>query len=77
MTRVLMKNGKQLVVRVPLIKPMLYVAVWKVAVDRLTLYLMDADIEMNDSWNRGISARLYVGDAEQRLRQKKEKQDGH
>ena len=69
LTRVLEKNGEQLVVRVPLIEPTLYVAVWKVAVGRVILYLMDADIEMNDPWNRGISARLYIGDAEQRLRQ--------
>ena len=33
------------------------------------LYLMDTDIEINDSWHRGISARLYTGDLEQRLRQ--------
>jgi starch phosphorylase len=30
---------------------------------------MDADIEMNVPWNRGISARIYIGDVEQRLRQ--------
>jgi hypothetical protein len=36
----------------------------------------DTDIEMNDPWNRGISARLYIGDAEQRLRQAKEKHNG-
>jgi starch phosphorylase len=45
------------------------VAVWKVCVGRVNLYLMDTDIEMNDHWNREISARLYSGDIEQRLRQ--------
>jgi len=30
---------------------------------------MDTDVEINDPWNRGISARLYTGDLEQRLRQ--------
>jgi len=30
---------------------------------------MDTDIEQNEPWNRGISARLYFGDIEQRLRQ--------
>jgi starch phosphorylase len=76
LTRALDKNGKQVVVRVPLIEPTLYVAVWKVAVGRVNLYLMDTDIEVNDPWNRGISARLYIGDAEQRLRQEKEKHNG-
>jgi len=33
------------------------------------LFLMDTDIEINDPWNRSISARLYAGDIEQRLRQ--------
>jgi len=67
--RVLGEDGNQLIVRVPLIDPAIYVAVWKVAVGRVPLYLMDTDIEVNDPWNRGISARLYTGDLEQRLRQ--------
>jgi starch phosphorylase len=67
--RVLNADGNQLIVRVPLIDPAIHVAVWKVTVGRVPLYLMDTDIEMNDPWNRGISARLYTGDLEQRLRQ--------
>jgi starch phosphorylase len=68
-SRVLNDDGTQLVVKVPLIEPPIYVAVWKVAVGRVSLYLMDTDIEMNEPWNRAISARLYTGDLEQRLRQ--------
>ena len=30
---------------------------------------MDTDIDVNDPWNRSISARLYSGHLEQRLRQ--------
>jgi len=67
--RVWGEDGKQLVVRVPLIEPPIHVSVWKVAVGRVTLYLMDTDIDLNDPWNRQISARLYIGDIEQRLRQ--------
>lgn len=67
--KVLDKNGKQLIVRVPFIKPTIYVGVWKVLVGRIALYLMDTDLSMNDPWNRGITARLYIGDLEQRLRQ--------
>ncbi len=63
------KDGRQLVVKVPLTDPPIYVAVWKVAVGRISLYLMDTNVEINDPWNRGITARLYVGDLEQRLRQ--------
>lgn len=68
-SRVLTGDGRQLVFQIPVIDPPIYVAVWKVAVGTSTLYLMDTDIEQNDPWNRSISARLYSGDLEQRLRQ--------
>ena len=68
-SKVMDKDGGQLVVKVPLIDPPIYVAVWKVAVGRVSLYLMDTDVEINDPWNKGITARLYIGDLEQRLRQ--------
>jgi len=68
-SRVLNEAGGQLVVKVPFIEPPISVAAWKVAVGRIPLYLMDTDIEVNDPWNRGISAHLYIGDLEQRLRQ--------
>ena len=63
------KNGSQLVVQVPVIEPPIYVGVWKIAVGRISLFLLDTDIAINDPWNRSISARLYSGDLEQRLRQ--------
>jgi starch phosphorylase len=68
-SRVFNETGEQIVVKVPLTEPPIHVAVWKVEVGRVCLYLMDTDIEINDPWNRSISARLYSGDVEQRLRQ--------
>jgi starch phosphorylase len=68
-SRVFNEKGEQMVVKVPLTEPPIHVAVWKVDVGRVCLYLMDTDIEINDPWNRSISARLYSGDVEQRLRQ--------
>ncbi len=67
--RVFDEKGQQIVVKVPFIDPPVYVAVWKVLAGRLPIYLMDTDIEMNDPWHRSISAHLYAGDIEQRLRQ--------
>jgi starch phosphorylase len=67
--RVLDGEGKHLVVKVPLTDPPIYVAIWRLDVGRVPLYLMDTDMEGNDPWNRGITARLYAGDKEQRLRQ--------
>lgn len=68
-SKVMTPEGRQFVFAVPLISPPIYVAVWKIAVGVNTLYLMDTDIEANDPWNRSISARLYSGHPEQRLRQ--------
>ena len=68
-SRVLNENGEQVVVKVPLIEPPIHIAVWRVGVGRVCLYLLDTDVEINDPWNREISARLYTGDMEQRLRQ--------
>ncbi len=68
-SRVLDDVGKPLVVQVPIIEPPIYVTVWHVSVGRVPLYLLDTDIEENALWNRGISARLYTGDIELRLRQ--------
>ncbi len=67
--RVLYNHEDQLVVRIPFIDPPIYVAVWKVDVGNVPLYLMDTDIGQNDPSNRSISHRLYTGDNELRLRQ--------
>ncbi len=68
-TRVLNSSGEHLVIQVPHIDPPIHVAVWKVQVGRIPLYLLDTDIDQNVPENRGISSRLYTGDLEQRLRQ--------
>jgi starch phosphorylase len=46
-----------------------YARVWYVRVGRVCLYLMDTDVDENDPWNRELSARLYSGDNEMRIRQ--------
>ncbi len=53
----------------PHIEPPIYVAVWKVQVGRVPVYLLDTDIPINDPAARTISSQLYIGDREQRLRQ--------
>ncbi len=67
--RVLYNHENQLIVRVPFIDPPIYVAVWKVDVGNIPLYLLDTDIVENDPANRSITYRLYTGDNEQRLKQ--------
>jgi starch phosphorylase len=47
----------------------LRLAVWKVQVGRVPIYLLDSDVEGNPEWTRQLSSRLYGGDTEHRLRQ--------
>src|SRR5262249_12119022 len=46
-----------------------YVVVWRVNVGSVPLYLMDTDVDENPHGDRELSARLYGGDKEQRIRQ--------
>ena len=46
-----------------------FAQVWRVQVGRVVLYLLDSDIETNDSSARRITAQLYVADRRERLRQ--------
>ena len=47
----------------------LYLKVWNIKVGRITLYLMDSDIDENDENNRGVTLKLYGGDKEMRIKQ--------
>ena len=62
-------EGKPCVTAVPLDNRTVLVAVWRVRVGRVNLYLLDTDLEENAPWDRSLSARLYGGDRETRLRQ--------
>ncbi|CAM3318462.1 alpha-glucan family phosphorylase [Tsukamurella hominis] len=66
---VTLSSGQQLVVSVPLEGRVLSAAVWRADVGRIPLLLLDTDIENNDPDLRGVTDRLYGGDAEHRLRQ--------
>ncbi|MGD8583936.1 MAG: alpha-glucan family phosphorylase [Chloroflexota bacterium] len=43
--------------------------IWHVRVGRVPLYLLDTDVDENEPWDRELSARLYSGDIEHRIRQ--------
>ena len=47
----------------------LNVAIWKVNVGRVSLFLLDTDLEENDPADRNITHQLYGGDWENRLKQ--------
>jgi glycogen phosphorylase len=70
-TCVLGADGRALIVDVVFDDPNMPVRlqIWRVLVGRVSLYLLDADVEGNPDWTRTISSRLYGGDLEHRLRQ--------
>ncbi len=69
LTQVRDKDGKPLLVQMPLFDPPVYAAVWKAQVGRVPLYLMDTELEINQPWDRSIANRLYASGLEPRLRQ--------
>ena len=62
-------DGKPCVTAVPLGDRSVVVAVWRVRMGRVKLYLLDTDLEENAPWDRDLSARLYGGDRETRIQQ--------
>ena len=63
------ESGQPCVVRLDLPGRAVSVAVWVVRAGRVPLYLMDTDVAVNAAVDRTLSARLYGGDQEMRLRQ--------
>lgn len=47
----------------------IYAEVWRVRLGSVSIYLMATDVEENEPWDRELSARLYGGDQETRIRQ--------
>ena len=67
--KVLGADGNQLVIGVPFPYATVYANVWKVAVGRVTLYLLDTDNALNSGFDRNITHTLYGGDWENRMKQ--------
>jgi len=62
-------DGKRCLVAVTVSGREVQVAAWRVMVGRVPVYLLDTDLEQNDPQDRKLTARLYTGAAEWRLRQ--------
>jgi starch phosphorylase len=63
------KDGKPLFVSVHLLGHDVRIKVWKLQVGRITLYLLDTDLAENAEEDRQITAQLYGGDHEMRIKQ--------
>ena len=66
-------DGEPLCIEIALDDPTqpIRIQIWRVRVGRVSLYLLDTDVEGNPQWTRTVSSRLYGGDQEHRLRQEK------
>ncbi|MCC8147317.1 MAG: alpha-glucan family phosphorylase [Bacteroidales bacterium] len=69
LTQVMDEDGKPMVLEVPYNSFTVYSYVWTANVGRVKLYLMDTDMDQNSEWDRSITAQLYGGDNENRLKQ--------
>jgi glycogen phosphorylase len=62
-------DGSELRVDLDLAGETMHARIWKAQVGRITLYLLDADIETNAPEVRAVTDRLYGGGQEKRIRQ--------
>jgi starch phosphorylase len=62
-------DGKPLTVEIQTRHGRLYAKVWLMRVGRVSLYLLDCDVDGNSPEDRGLTSRLYGGDTRTRIRQ--------
>lgn len=67
--QVLNADGNPMVLAVPYPDRDVYANVWKVNVGRISLYLLDTDIDSNSEFDKPITHQLYGGDWENRMKQ--------
>lgn len=67
--QVLDNEGNQMVLAIPYSTFTVHANVWRVAVGRVSLYLLDTDTDRNSEYDRAITSALYGGDWENRLKQ--------
>jgi starch phosphorylase len=63
------KNGRPVVIQIETRNGTIHAKVWRVAVGRCDLFLLDSDAEGNSPDDRKLTSRLYGGDARTRIRQ--------
>lgn len=68
-SRVKDSDGQWVKVAVELPGREVHIGLWKVKVGRVTLYLLDTNLQENDPADRGITSQLYGGDMELRIKQ--------
>ena len=67
--REVQRDGANLLISVRLLDREVFAKVWQLQVGRINLFLLDTDIPENNAEDRLITAELYGGDQEMRMRQ--------
>jgi starch phosphorylase len=62
-------SGREVTIHVDLPHRRVHVRIWQVNVGRVPLYLLDCNLGVNEPHDREITARLYGGDLDMRIRQ--------
>src|ERR1700726_5291034 len=67
--REVQRDGRNLLISVRVLDRDVFAKVWQLQVGRVSLYLLDTDTPENNAEDRLITAELYGGDLEMRMRQ--------
>jgi glycogen phosphorylase len=67
--REVQRDGRNLLVSVRILDRDVFAKIWQLHVGRINLFLLDTDIPENNAEDRLITAELYGGDQEMRMRQ--------
>jgi starch phosphorylase len=62
-------DGKPLLISVPFPSREVHARIWRIQVGRVPLYLLDTNVPQNSAEDREITAQLYGGDQDMRIRQ--------
>lgn len=62
-------DGNWIIISIPLPGRSLHARIWRADVGRIPLYLLDTDFDKNWQEDRNVTATLYGGDVENRLKQ--------
>src|SRR5213596_1700412 len=63
------RGDTNLLISVPILEREIFAKLWELCVGRVNVYLLDTDIPENNPEDRRITAELYGGDLEMRMRQ--------
>ncbi|GAB6181544.1 glycosyltransferase family 1 protein [Desulfotomaculum defluvii] len=63
------QEGREIIIPVQLPERVVHLKIWQIQVGRINIYLMDADITLNNNDDRQLTAQLYGGDKDTRISQ--------